>query len=283
MMNETYRALWRQGPFLNQLDPFAEASYYFQQLHGSLISVILDQISDTLLELGYIASREASIQIAQGRKPDITIRYGRELPAPAFDAQYSTLAGAIMADVGILVEEELELDLEALYIRATDTQDLITVIEIISPTNKRDLETIVRYRVERERLFLNQAVNVIEIDLTRSIKRLFDHVLTHQCPYHTVIHFAKRAIRLITYDWDASLTRLAVPLRQEVVPVELQLAYQQAYRQANLAPQLHTRRHYTAEHLPFPTLLTDAQRDSILHSVTAWQAALQAAHTSPEK
>jgi hypothetical protein len=74
--------------------------------------------------------------------------------------------------------------------------------------------------------------------------------------------------------YGTTLKRMALPLRETVLPVELQNAFAYSYRNNTIAAQMRDNDHYTPEHLPFPTLLTDTQREAALAAVAAWQAQL---------
>lgn len=261
-----------QGPFAGHIDPWAEAPYYFSQLHSGIIAAILSQIWQPLLQKGYVASKEASLQIAEIRKPDIAVHAAADKPPKKLD--YPAAASAILAEPGVAVELD-EPDLQAIYIRQAGSNRLVTVVEVISPRNKAYLPDIVRYQEGRQQLFLEQGVNVVEIDLTRSVKRLIDHPLTSRYPYHVGVFMPGEPLRLITADFLESLKRCALPLADDVVGVELQDAYDLAYREATIAPQIENNSQYTPEHLPFPTLLTEEQRHQLLEMIEGWRAELE--------
>jgi hypothetical protein len=257
-----------QGPFAGRSDPFAEAPHYFNQLHSGIIGAILSQIWQPLLEQGYVVSKEASLQIAELRKPDITVRQAKNIPQPHRKLDYESAASAILAEPGESIELD-EQDLQAIYIRESGV--LITVVEIISPRNKAYLPDVVNYQEGRKRLFLEQGVNVVEVDLTRSVRRLVEHPLTLRHPYHIAVFMPSEAPRVIALDFDAPLKRFALPLIDAVLGVELQAAYETAYREATIAPQILDNNHYASDGLPFPTLLSDDQRAACFAAVQAWR------------
>jgi hypothetical protein len=61
------------GPFPGQIDPWAEDAHYFQQIHAGMIDQLLQQVRTPLAEMGYRVGREASLQIADNREPDIFV------------------------------------------------------------------------------------------------------------------------------------------------------------------------------------------------------------------
>jgi len=231
----------------------------------------LSQIWGPLLDQGYVISKENSLQIAEMRKPDITIQHmSADAPdIPAYD--YPTAAAEILAEPLLLIETE-EPDLQAIHIHESGTNRLITVIEIISPRNKAYDPDMVRYQQQRSQLFLSQGASVVEIDLTRSVKRLVDHSLTWQSPYHIAVHLPSQQIYVTPMTVGEALKNCALPLLSGVMGVELQTAYTTAYRETTIAAQIENNGHYIVEQLPFPSLLTNEQTATALAAVEKWRA-----------
>lgn len=268
-----YIAHLSAGPFPNRIDPWVEDDHYFSQLHSGIIAGLLAQLWQPLLMQGYHVSKEASLQISEMRKPDIAIRQ-RIVQPETTPLDYAAAAAAILAEPGENVEWN-EPEFQALHIKESGTNQLVTVVEIISPRNKTHWADMTRYRDARENLFLKNGVYVVEIDLTRSIKRLFDHPLTRLCAYHAAILMPDKSARVIKLQYDEPLKRCALPLKQEVIGVELQEAYTHAYQEATLAPQMLDDGHYALEMLPFPSLLTEQQQHAAQIAVSDWHSALQ--------
>lgn len=262
--------LFEQGPFPGRIDPWAEAARYFRSIHSETISALLTSLREPLLELGYVAGREPSLQIAEGREPDIHIR--REQAEHTLRWNYELAAAEVLAEPGVAIEDAAEF--EALHIRELKTGDLVTVIEIVSPGNKTRDHEMTAYRERRSRLMLERGVNVVEIDPTRSIKRLTNNSETRAFAYHIAVFLPGEAVRIIGIPFEAPLSRFAVPLRGTVVPVELQDAYNHAYRQTTTAWHIQHEGRYTEDDLPFPTVLTDSQRREVLQAVERWQQEL---------
>jgi hypothetical protein len=72
--SDMYVELLMRGPFPGTIDPWAEAGRYFHQIHAGMIGALLEQLRLPLLRMGYVASREVSLQIAEGREPDMAVR-----------------------------------------------------------------------------------------------------------------------------------------------------------------------------------------------------------------
>lgn len=262
----------KRGPFPGRVDPWAEAGHYFQQIHSGLIDALITQLDPQLVEMGYIVGKEASLQIAEGREPDIYVQ--RAMDAPALDIRwdYELAASEVLAEPGVVAEADI--DLQAIQIKESESGRLVTVVEIISPSNKTKPEVIGDYRARRERLVLEHKVNVMEIDLTRSVKRLVNHTEATSRAYHIAIHLAGLSFRVIGIDFGKSLPRVALPLRGEVVPLELQSAYTFAYQLVTIAAHIQDDRLYAEDYVPFPSLLTEAQRHEIVQQIREWQKML---------
>lgn len=256
-----------RGPFPNRVDPWAEVGRYFHQIHLGMIGSLLSQIQILLLPLGYEAGRETSLFILEGREPDLYIKHEQTLQTST-NWDYRTAAEAIRAEAGVAVEISLP-EQDAIHVRDIETGKLITVVEIVSPSNKTSQPDIEAYRSRRDNV-IRQGVNVVEIDATRSVKRLLQDVLTRAYAYHVAVYLPGQTGRLIGINYAEPLKRVALPLRGEVIPMELQDAYDAAYRQASIAGQIYSDGGYTEDNLPFPTLLTEPQRREATQAVQAW-------------
>lgn len=269
-----YIQLYQQGAFPGKMDPGVENARYFQQLHSGMINSLQDQLQDDLMARGYQAGKEASLQIYAGREPDLFIERITSSDMPATTWDYDSAAAAIALEPGTQVATS-EQELEALHIQEIHTGKLITVIEIISPRSKTHLPEMALYQHQRSSLFLAHGVNVVEIDLTRSVKRLLLNSLTQQNAYHTAIFLPGEVPRTVIYDVLQPIKPFALPLRDEVLPVNVQMAYDRAYQRGALAGLILRETDYAAEDLPFPSLLTESQQQLMTQSVHTWKTELR--------
>ncbi|MEO8609307.1 MAG: DUF4058 family protein [Chloroflexota bacterium] len=269
----TYVEHLKKGPFPGHVDPWAEAAHYFQQIHSSIIDGLIAQCSSVLLEMGYMVGREASLQIVGGREPDIFVQYAMNTPKPPIKWDYETAAAEVLAEPGFALAAEVELD--ALHIHSQETGQLVTVVELISPGNKESPDAMLDYRSRREDLLLNKHVNVVEIDLTRSVKRLVLHKSVHRYSYHIAVFLPGYDPRLIGMNYREAFKRFALPLRGEVIPLETQVAYDGAYQLLTVAAQLDHNKGYRDSEMPFPSLMTTEQHTEALRAVDVWSKELE--------
>jgi hypothetical protein len=269
-----YFNLLKLGAFPGRIDPWAEQARYFQQIHSGMIGHLIDQMQDTLEQMGYVAGRETSLLIGEVRQePDIVVERNLDItPQIPTEWNYWEAAAAVMAEPLIRLDSSDEWQ-DRLFIRDAAGQ-LVTVVELISPRNKLSPSEMQRYQQRRKQL-LQQRVNVVEIDLTRSFMRLLPVREVERFPYHALIYLPDDAPALTGISFGKSLPRLALPLRRAVIGVELQLAYEQVYQSLRIARHILNENRYTASDLPFPTTLTESQRHAIEKILTDWQQALQ--------
>ena len=127
---------------------------------------------------------------------------------------------------------------------------------------------------------LQQGINVVEIDLTRTKQRLLAHEIAGQYPYHVVIFIPTQNPHFIGINSGDTLARIALPLRAEAIPMTLQSAYSAAYQQSAIAGQLLADDAYQESRLPYPSTMTDTQRATALAAVGSWREALDQLRTS---
>jgi hypothetical protein len=154
------------------MDPYLEAPELWEDFHARLADQISAQIGP-LLRPRYFAAltprvtyEEVTVAQVRGMKPDVAVYSRRDVPfgsgggvavAPA------PMTGTVTIDVPVK-EQSIE-------IREAATGVLVTVIEILSPVNKRPgHDAYAAYRKKRRAIFATD-VHILEIDLLRSGER----------------------------------------------------------------------------------------------------------------
>jgi hypothetical protein len=226
MYSQEYVQHLSKGPFPEQIDPWAEAARYFHQIHGCMISELLERLRLPLLALGYVAARETK-----------------------------TIS-----------------DLEAVFISQLRTHELVTVIEVISPSQKTLWAYMEHYQQRREKFVKDKEINFVEFDFTRSVNRLVRDHTTTAYAYQITVNFLSD-VRIIGIEFGQPLKSFALPLHNEIIVIDTQDVYRAAYQQASIAPQLEGGG-YSESNLPFPSLLTAHQRQQALKMVEEWQNTL---------
>jgi hypothetical protein len=99
-------------------------------------------------------------------------------------------------------------------------------------------------------------------------------ILATTYPYHIAVYLPQKPSWLLGVEFREAIKSFALPLRETVIRIESQAAYDHAYQQASIAAQIRNEAHYNEENLLFPSLLKTSQRRDALNDVEAWQQEL---------
>ncbi|PYS38752.1 MAG: hypothetical protein DMG14_16450 [Acidobacteria bacterium] len=152
------------GPFPG-MDPWLEEPSLWSGVHASLIIYIRDQLQPQLRPR-YIAAVEERVYVATADRmviPDVSVRRGRkDEPAPSVTA-------VLQPDEPVVVEV-VEDEVHEPYLHIIDPhsgEQIVTVIEVLSPSNKVKGEGRDLYLAKQQQVLSSEA-NLVEIDLLRS-------------------------------------------------------------------------------------------------------------------
>jgi hypothetical protein len=220
------------------MDPYLESPDLWPDVHSSLMTIFREQLAP-LLAPKYVAELNTQIVIdsfgdsppeTESALPDVTITQPRMI------RESSAGSTAVAAPLRLRVPQSAPTRLVTIYIRYRENERLVTVIELLSPVNKRPGEGRHAY-VEKRNTFLETPVHLIEIDLLRKWPRMplegklpASHYLAVVCDMYE---------RPICGVWPMSvrqpLPTLPVPLLRPDPPVDLDLnqALHTAYRRAH--------------------------------------------------
>ncbi|MGH2415995.1 MAG: DUF4058 family protein, partial [Microcystaceae cyanobacterium] len=128
-------------------------------------------------------------------------------------------------------EEVIERYLE---VRATQSKELITIIEILSPKNKRSKEGRAAYESKRQKI-LGSSTHLVEIDLIRQRKPM-PILGTTDTGYRILVSrsHSRPNADLYPFDLKDQIPVFPVPLREEEVEpvVDLQRLLNEVYERA---------------------------------------------------
>jgi hypothetical protein len=194
-------------------NPFPGMNPYFEQrwrdAHTMLIAYLRDALQERLPADLVAGAEEEAIAIGLGRntkiyRPDVQVREPWTLKEPAATTLVTPPSSLSATDpIRVFLEAEVERWLE---IRDTNGR-LITVIEVLSPSNKLESEERDHYRRKRQS-FMSGGVNLVEIDLVRQGTTVFPEAV-------------RRELRLAGAGYGVCVFRAAQPVAYEVYPIRL--------------------------------------------------------------
>lgn len=174
------------------MDPYLERPGLWSQVHTSLIVDIQRFLARRLRPKYQVAIEQRTyVSLLGSEKPSKLVGEPDVLVISPFSGQPKPVppmsAGVAVAETGAYVVDlpmPDEIVDRYLEVRDVETGDAITVIEILSPSNKEED----RARYERKRLqILGSMTNLVEIDLLRSGKPLPMYGQTPQSHYRILI------------------------------------------------------------------------------------------------
>lgn len=241
-----------ESPFPG-MDPYTEARHLWKGIHTQLIGELSTHLLPPLLAPAYFVDVEPSLQVrsSQSLFPDLQVLTTHRRPTQKPSGFSMPVAEATM-QLTTLPEDEEDDEESAIYIREAASEQLVTVIEVLSYSNKtRGIDKYARYMAKRRDL-LNSGIHLVEIDLLRWGQRVVEH-LPNQA-YHILITRADEQPqgRVWSFGLNDLIPTAPLPLleRDEYVPLPLQAAYTTIYQARNFRARLN----YMAD--PEPPLTT---------------------------
>lgn len=232
------------------MDPYLENPELWPDVHHELISQIRAALNP-VLRPRYVARIELRVYISDqddpGRDfsvPDVRIEKSpRRKSAKKVQRPEATVIAEPLT-IPFLTDEEVE---EArLEIRHVESKALVTVIEILSPSNKIRGSAGRESFLEKRRETLNSKVHWVEIDLLRAGTPTLARLARADCDYRIVVGRCDRC----TYGkfWPVSVRQalpvIGVPLRgkDSDAPLDLNAVLRMAYETAEYDATIDYRR-----------------------------------------
>lgn len=215
------------------MDPYLENPALWSNVHGRMIVAIADTLSPLLLpkyqpiveEAVYRTSDLSSVMVGV---PDVTVQ------RTAQAIQNTNLATAVAEPTPVTVEIPTPVTFRQRFIeiRNTANQDVVTVIEVLSPANKRGNGRL-QYLQKRERILESQT-NLVEVDLLHKgepMPTVQNPIVSH---YRILTSPVTRRPQALLYPFNLSqpLPKVTIPLRDDDKEpvVDFQSLLEQVYR-----------------------------------------------------
>ena len=220
------------------MDPYLEDPVFWRDFHGRLIYAISEALLDRLpgaydtavdeqVRLVEVPPAESGPAVAKDVLPDVSV-----VRRAAADGWAGTPSGepggagtaTMVEPVTIVVPAEREERDRWIEIRHRPDDTLVTVIEVLSPTNKNS-DGAAEYRAKR-RALLRQKVNLVELGLLVGGRRLEPPESLPPGDYYALVSRAAHPGVRQAYGWRVRhpLPAVPVPLKAPDADVRLNLA-----------------------------------------------------------
>jgi hypothetical protein len=232
------------------MDPYIEKSRFWPDFYNDMAGEMRARIN-RVLPPGYVARAETYVTYEiietgesserRGVRPDAAIYL--ELPQTGDRAASATLIAPAPIESSIALEVPLRLS--RVEIRVVEDDLLVTVIEILSPVNKRPgHESRTEYLRKRQHV-LRSMVHLLEIDLLRGGDRSPLEKPVPPAPYYVTLSREDRRPRVEVWPIQLRdpLPVLPVPLRDPDpdVPLDLGALVAAVYERGRYADQINYR------------------------------------------
>jgi hypothetical protein len=225
------------------MDPYLEDPAYREDFHRSFITYLRDALLEALPP-NYDARIDQRIRLVDAREelggvrlPDVAVTHqptGRAASAGPSSSS-AVLEPVIMAMPAVTEDRDVWIDIFHLPERS-----LVTVIEVLSPTNKSG-EGASDYRNKRIDLY-SRHVNLVEIDLLLGGERLTFRKPLPRGDYYAVVARDEKRPNADVYAWTLRdpLPEIPVPLKSPDPDVHLALGkvFATAYERGRYARRL---------------------------------------------
>jgi hypothetical protein len=218
------------------MNPYLEAPAVWEDFHGELIyacrRVLLDRLPAAYdasvgeqVRLVEVSARTHGLPVAKSVRPDVAVLHATG--ARTVQSPNAPAAGTAVLDpvtISVAEAEEQEITDRWIEVRYRADASLVTVIEVLSPTNKNP-EGFDEYRAKR-RALLRQRVNLVEIDLLVGGRRIEAQEILPVGDYYTTVSRRDKPSVRDVYAWSVRrpLPIIHVPLRPPEPDVDLDLA-----------------------------------------------------------
>ncbi|WP_165220297.1 DUF4058 family protein [Aquisphaera insulae] len=212
------------------MDPYIEALGLWEGFHAPMITYC-SQLLNQHLPGNYLAQIETRVVMISPedspgqRVPDLLVARRRDQPHPAVFTDPEGGGIATLEPVTIpLARDSVEIRRRWIEIKVLPDLDLVTVVEILSPTNKAGIGY--REYVEKRNALLDRPINLVELDLLLDGDPPPMGRALEAGRYHAIVARAEDRPNAQVYSWGLRqpLPSIPIPLRAPEADVKLDLA-----------------------------------------------------------
>jgi hypothetical protein len=209
------------------MDPYLELQVW-QDFHTRMITVLSERlISEIQPRYFILVEHRIYVEGVDGdvdsvRVADVALLSGDTFRTPAL----TTSTGGVAAAVECLLPMPTPRKEARLTIYDHETEDIVTVIELLSPSNKRRHGDGRREYLVKRQEFFEESFNLVELDLLRGGARLPIVGSLPPGDFYAIVSRANRRPRCEVYAWTLrdKLPLIPIPLKRgdadAVVPLQ---------------------------------------------------------------
>lgn len=216
------------------MDPYLEQAIFWSEFHSRLIVAIADALAPSLLPQYYVAVETRTYMNGTDEEVLVGIPDAVVLSTlvPSVTVKPETSSAGVATTVrpqSVILPMPLEVKERYLEIREAGSDAVITVVEVLSPTNKRQGEGRRVYNAKRQAI-LGSASHLVEIDLLRAYEPMAMHSMetgsTSTARYRILVSRSEYRPRADLYEFMLRdpIPKFPLPLKDagEQVMVDLQ-------------------------------------------------------------
>jgi hypothetical protein len=218
------------------MDPYIEGQIW-EDFHHGFIELIREALAPEIRP-GYVVRVEERIYVehhpddrSDPIRPDLAVLQN-DTTAPRPGASAATLAAPVLLNLPIPQRRREAF----LTLRACRNMEVVAVIELLSPGNKRNGGDGQREYLNKRESVLCSAAHLIELDLLRGGERLPTVEPLPQADYYAFICRAEARPSVLVYPWALRQPSPVIPIplsgQDSDVPLDLQSAFTTLYDRA---------------------------------------------------
>lgn len=227
------------------MDPFVE-TYEWGDFHVQFIGDVSDALNE-LVRPKYMARTQFRVYVERDAEtrtrdlePDSAVYLQPEHATGSLASAGSAVATLSPVQIPLPMPETVR---EAfLMIRETATRKLITVIELLSPSNKRRGASGRKLYLRKRCDVLDSDVNLVELDLLRRGRRMPTGRPLPEADYHAIVSRASRRPIADVFSWTLwdELPAIPIPLLEEdhEPTLDLQRVFTNRYESSGYAESI---------------------------------------------
>jgi hypothetical protein len=224
------------------MDPYLEDPARWPDFHTRFVGGLCDALGERLApdylvrldERVYVTDEAAEVERIV--RPDVTLsslyRSSRTAAAPAGVVALEDEVEAPFYLPALGPEEHREV---FLVIKLRNMLDVVTIVELLSPVNKRPVSVGRDEYIRKREQVLHSRTSLVELDLLRAGARVPMGVPLPPAHYYALIHRARRRPMCEVHPFTVRepLPEIAIPLRdREQVRIALQPIFETCYARA---------------------------------------------------